>query len=83
MSEGTRELSNGSMDRRVSPPSGGAATGGPTNEERRQFVGSYDKLSPAARELALAIDNYKIVNHRRFIDHEEMLAVILSLGYHK
>jgi hypothetical protein len=33
--------------------------------------------------LALAIDNYKIANHRRFIDHEEMLQVILSLGYHK
>jgi hypothetical protein len=69
---------DGVPDRRVSP-----TYGGPASEERRQFVGSYDKLSPAARELALAIDNYKIANHRRFIDHEEMLQVILSLGYHK
>jgi hypothetical protein len=78
MNEASREMSDGSPDRRMS-----AASGTPGNEERRQFVGSYDKLSPAARELALAIDNYKIANHRRFIDHEEMLQVILSLGYHK
>jgi hypothetical protein len=78
MSEASREMSDGTPDRRVSPTPGAQAS-----EERRQFGGSYDKLSPAARELALAIDNYKITNHRRFIDHEEMLQVILSLGYHK
>jgi hypothetical protein len=51
--------------------------------ERRQFHSNYEKLSPAARDLALAIDRYKIQHHRRFIDHEEMLQVILSLGYTK
>jgi hypothetical protein len=78
MNEASRETLDGLTDRRNA-----AANNSPANEERRQFGGSYDKLSPAARELALAIDNYKIANHRRFIDHEEMLQVILSLGYHK
>lgn len=49
--------------------------------ERRQFVDSYAELSPEARELALAIDAYKIHFHRRFISHEELLTVIRSLGY--
>ena len=49
--------------------------------ERRQFVDSYADLSPEARELALAIDAYKIHFHRRFISHEELLTVIRSLGY--
>ncbi len=49
--------------------------------ERRQFVDSYSELSPQARELALAIDAYKIHFHRRFINHEELLTVIQSLGY--
>ncbi len=51
--------------------------------ERRQFADSHDELSPAAQELAGAIDTYKVSHRRRFITYEEMLAVILSLGYHK
>ena len=51
--------------------------------ERRQFVNSHDGLSPAARELALAIDEYKLRHRRRFLSYEEMLAVIEALGYHK
>ena len=51
--------------------------------ERRQFSNSYDSISPAARELATAVDEYKIRNRRRFITHEEMMAVIESLGYVK
>jgi hypothetical protein len=51
--------------------------------ERRQFTNSHDDLSPDARELALAIDGYKMRHRRRFVDFEEMLAVIKSLGYHK
>jgi hypothetical protein len=51
--------------------------------ERRQFSNSHDELSPDARELALAIDGYKVRHRRRFITFEEMLAVIKSLGYHK
>ncbi len=35
------------------------------------------------RELALAIDQYKLRHHRRFITYDELLGVIQSLGYHK
>jgi hypothetical protein len=51
--------------------------------ERRQFSNSHDDLSPEARELALAIDGYKMRHRRRFITYEEMLAVICSLGYRR
>ena len=49
--------------------------------ERRQFTNSHEELSPDAAELAQAIDRYKLVHRRRFIDYEEMLGVIKSLGY--
>lgn len=51
--------------------------------ERRQFASSHSELSPDARELALAIDRYKLDNHRRYITCEEMLAVVKQLGYHR
>lgn len=51
--------------------------------ERRQFSNSHDGLSDPAKEIALAIDEYKVRHRRRFITYEEMLAVIQSLGYHK
>ena len=51
--------------------------------ERRQFTNSHEGLSPNARELAVAIDEYKLMNRRRFITFEEMLSVIESLGYAK
>ncbi len=51
--------------------------------ERRQFCNSHEGLSPEAKELALAIDEYKIRHRRRFLSYEEMLAIIQSLGYHK
>jgi hypothetical protein len=51
--------------------------------ERRQFSDSHDQLSPAAQELALAIDTYKLSHRRRFITYEEMLEVVKSLGYSK
>jgi hypothetical protein len=51
--------------------------------ERRQFTNSHEALSPEARELAYAIDGYKLHHRRRFITYEEMLAVVKSLGYHK
>ncbi|HEX7378719.1 MAG TPA: hypothetical protein VF278_16480 [Pirellulales bacterium] len=56
---------------------------GAPGRERRQFADSYDDLSPAAQELALAIDSYKLTHRRRFITYEEMLSVVMSLGYHK
>jgi hypothetical protein len=49
--------------------------------ERRQFVNSHDDLSPDAAELARAIDTYKLSHRRRFINFEEMLSIIKSLGY--
>ena len=49
--------------------------------ERRQFTNSHDGLSPEARDLAQAIDSYKLMHRRRFITYEEMLAVVKSLGY--
>ena len=51
--------------------------------ERRQFSNTHDGLSPSAKELAVAIDEYKLRHRRRFITYEEMLAVMQSLGYHK
>jgi len=51
--------------------------------ERRQFVNSYEDLSPDAAELATAIDTYKLRHRRRFITYEEMLDVVRSLGYRK
>ena len=54
-----------------------------SRHERRQFTNSHEELSPAARELARAIDTYKLRHRRRFITFEEMLSVIQSLGYSK
>jgi len=51
--------------------------------ERRQFTNSFDGLSQDAAELGQAIDQYKLMNRRRFITYDEMLNVIKSLGYHK
>ena len=62
-----------SPDRSASPP----------GVERRQFSNSHDGLSPAARELAIAIDDYKINKRRRFITYEEILSVIQEIGYVK
>lgn len=64
------------IDRRASAPPGGAP-----HRERRQFTNSHDELSSDARELAQAIDSYKLVHRRRFITFEEMLSVVKSLGY--
>ncbi|MEO0529896.1 MAG: hypothetical protein AAF266_04880 [Planctomycetota bacterium] len=49
--------------------------------ERRQFTNSHDGLSDEAAELARAIDSYKARHRRRFINYEEMLAVVKGLGY--
>ena len=66
------------VDRR-SPQSEGVSPA----RERRQFGNSYEELSPPARELGEAIDEYKLVHRRRFITYEELLGVIESLGYRK
>lgn len=65
------------VDRRQnSAPKGGAI-------ERRQFGNTHYGLSPAARELAETIDNFKLQNRRRYVTYEEMLQVITDLGYTK
>jgi len=51
--------------------------------ERRQFANSHAELSPEARDLASAIDQYKFRHRRRYINYEEMLAVIKALGYRR
>jgi hypothetical protein len=51
--------------------------------ERRQFVNSHVELSPEAAELARAIDSYKLSHRRRFINFEEMLSIVKSLGYRR
>lgn len=51
--------------------------------ERRQFTNSHDGLSPDARELAVAVDQYKSLHGRRFVTYEEMLSVVRALGYKK
>jgi len=51
--------------------------------ERRQFQDSRDRIHFEARELAEAIDQYKLLHRRRFITHEELYDVITDLGYHK
>ena len=57
------------------------AQAGAPGSERRQFTNTYEELSPDARELAQAIDAYKLMHRRRFITYEEMLSVVKSLGY--
>ncbi len=51
--------------------------------ERRQFTNSHSDLSPDAAELGHAIDQYKLNHRRRFINYEEMLSIIKSIGYSK
>ncbi len=62
---------------------GTGSPGTPPGIERRQFANSHSELSPDARELAMAIDDYKMRHRRRFVTFEEMLAVFLSLGYRR
>ncbi|MFG0289504.1 MAG: hypothetical protein ACF8CQ_15095 [Rhodopirellula sp. JB044] len=73
--------SGGSMkDRRSSDRSGQRGRAG---VERRQFGSSHSGLSAEGRELASAIDAYKLKHHRRYITCDEMLVVLRSLGYQK
>ena len=60
-----------------------ASTGDTPGRERRQFSNSHSDLSPEAAELAQAVDSYKMRHRRRFIDFEEILSIVKSLGYKK
>jgi len=56
---------------------------GPLGNLCAAFSDSRDDLTPDAAELAQAIDDYKLRHRRRFINFEEMLHVVQSLGYRK
>ncbi len=60
-----------------------ANRGASQGKERRQFGSSYHDLSADARELAMAIDGYKVKHRRRYVTFEEMLKVIHDLGYER
>lgn len=51
--------------------------------ERRQFSDAREGSSPEVRELAEAVDAYKIRHRRRFITFDELHNVITELGYQK
>jgi len=51
--------------------------------ERRQFLASHNSLRPEIRELAEAVDLYKLNHRRRFITYEELFNVMAELGYHR
>jgi hypothetical protein len=68
------------VDRRQARPD---SDNGNNGLERRQFGDSYKGLSEAGRELAEAIDSYKVQNRRRYVTTDELLSVIYSLGYSK
>lgn len=80
MSQAIAVLPSDFVDRRGSSARGVLEA---PQRERRQFTNSHDELSPDARELASAIDSYKLMHRRRFITYEEMLTVITAIGYHK
>lgn len=67
------------IDRRATPETDGENR----RPERRQFGSSHSGLSEDGRELALAIDQYKVKYHRRYLTCDEMLQVLTSLGYSK
>ncbi len=82
MTTPTTEIANAAnnstfVDRRQEPQAA------PFGVERRQFGNTYNHLSPEAKELAEAIDGYKLQHRRRYVTYEEMLQVIQSLGYHR
>ena len=76
MSQTTQEAPGAFIDRRSD---GGAM---PTRE-RRQFSNNHQALSPEARELGEAIDEYKLRHRRRFVTYEEIMSVVKELGYQK
>lgn len=69
-----------STDRRQRSTSARASRAG---MERRQFGSSHSGLSAEGRDLAAAIDAYKLEHRRRYITCDEMLVVLKSLGYDK
>jgi len=80
---GTAADVRGFPDRRGGSGGAGGRAGSAARTERRQFGSSHHGLSEAGRELAQAIDRYKLSNHRRYITCDEMLTVLQELGYRR
>jgi hypothetical protein len=59
------------------------STARPARAERRQFGNTHQGLSEDGKELAIAIDRYKVENHRRYLTCDEMICVLRGLGYAK
>ena len=78
MEQLTQQKPTAFVDRRQS-----YTTGRSDGPERRQFQDGRDHVGLEARELADAIDHYKLLHRRRFITYEELYDVISELGYHK
>lgn len=70
---------DGLVDRRAPRGQSGVSAA----RERRQFGSSHAGLSEGGRELAAAIDRYKLQHHRRYITCDEMLTVLHELGYQR
>lgn len=56
---------------------------GPPGVERRQFSDQRTEQRPEVRELAEAVDQYKLRHRRRFVTFDELYNVMISLGYHR
>lgn len=56
---------------------------GPPGVERRQFADGRSEQRPEVRELAEAVDQYKLRHRRRFVTFDELYNVITALGYHR
>jgi hypothetical protein len=59
------------------------AQDGPPGVERRQFADQRENQRPEVRELAEAVDQYKLRHRRRFVTFDELYDVMISLGYHR
>lgn len=71
------------LSQQTSLPERRTSLAGPPGVERRQFSDSRDSDRPEVRELAEAIDQYKLLHRRRFVTFDELYDVLVSLGYHK
>jgi hypothetical protein len=56
---------------------------GPPGVERRQFSDGRTEQRPEVRELAEAVDQYKLRHRRRFVTFDELFNVMTALGYHR
>lgn len=79
----TPPVTRGFVERRGQAGTGRRPVVGEAAGDRRQFGSSHQGLSEAGRELAQAIDRYKLENHRRYITCDEMLTVLEGLGYRR